>query len=425
MIALLRWLIGLALLGLLAAVGLYFLVSGPGRIPPATVDLASLSGEQKEQLTAQGQAVARASDCAACHTAPDGPALAGGLPLETPFGTIYSTNITPSTEHGIGAWSADDLYSSMVWGLGLGGRHLYPAMPYTSYHPIARADVDALWVWLMTQRPVELPNRSAELMFPFNIRPAIAFWNFAFLRRGTDLPEVPDKSEEWHRGRYLVDVLGHCGECHTPRNMAYALRPAEHLRGAVIEGATAPDITAAGLSARGWTADDLTSFFRRGLSPQGVMTFNMFPVLEHSTRHLSDGDLGAMVAYLLDAAPEPRAPVAGSSGDETGRTFYVGLCAGCHGTEGEGQPHGSVPMDTNTTAMLPDPRNLIRIIAEGIPARALAHGERMQPMPGFADRMTHEELAELVNYLREQWGNQPGDVVADAVAEILEEGDGS
>jgi mono/diheme cytochrome c family protein len=425
-IVLLRWLVGLLVLGLLLGIGavaVYVFLPGPGPTPPATVDFAALDDAGREALMARGEAVARAADCAACHTADGGPALAGGLPLESPLGRIYSTNITPSVDHGIANWTADDLYSAMVWGIARGGRHLYPAMPYPSYHAVDRADVDALWAWLIAQRPVDLPNRTSELPFPFNVRPAIAFWNFLFLPDATTLPDAPAESDEWRRGRYLVDVLGHCGECHTPRNLAYA-KTDEHLQGGLIEGATAPNITPAALAARGFTREDLAAFLRTGLSPQGVMTFNMYPVLEHSTRYLSDEDLAAMVTYLFDGAalPEAAPAPADSLPGHPGERLYLGLCAGCHGSDGEGFPHGSVPLDTNTTAMLEDPRNLIRVITEGIPAHRLASGGRMQEMPGFADRMTTAEVAALTNYLRERWGRQPGDIPEATVARILKGG---
>ena len=418
-----RWTIrlgGLAIFGLVAVVVVYLLLPKTGPIPPATVDFAAIDTAQRQALMDQGQAVARAADCAACHTAEGGPSLAGGLPLETPFGVIFTTNITPSTTQGIGDWTADDLYTAMVWGIGRDGKQLYPAMPYPSYHQITRADIDALWVWLMAQRPVDLQNRPSALRFPFNIRPAIAFWNFAFMSRDTTLPKAEGQSEEWLRGRYLVDVLGHCGECHTPRNLAAATTD-QHLQGAVVEHATAPDITATALSARGWTPEDLSKFFRTGLSPQGVMTFNMYPVLEHSSRYLNDQDLAAMVAYLMDGAgpPQPIATSGLSFDGDPGLVLYMGLCAGCHGANGGGVPHGAVPMDTNTTAMLAEPGNLIRIIAEGIPAQALADGESMQEMPGYADRMTADEIADLVNFMRRRWGGQPGDVTPKKVVEYL------
>ncbi|ETX30361.1 c-type cytochrome [Roseivivax isoporae] len=416
-----------AVLAVLAVVYLAF--TGPGDIPPATVDFDALGDEEHADLVARGRYVARAADCVACHKSEDGLALAGGLPLETPFGTLYGTNVTPSDDHGIGDWSADDLYRAMVWGINPDGSRLYPAMPYASYHHVARADVDALWLYLMAERPVDKPNRPAELTFPFNIRPAIAFWNLLYRPDDPGLAEVAGKSESWHRGRYLVDVLGHCGECHTPRNLAYA-RTDAHLEGEVIEGALSPDISPEGLVRRGWTPEDLARFMREGLSPQGTMTFRMYPVLEHSSRYLTDADMTAMVTYLFDGAPgdgqrDPALAADAPPRQEAdlppeGRRLYVGLCAGCHGTEGEGHPHASVPLDTNTTAMLDDPLNLVRIIREGVPARTLAGEERMQAMPGFADRLDAAEMAALANYMRVRWGGRPGDVTPEQVEDIAE-----
>jgi mono/diheme cytochrome c family protein len=421
-----RWL-GITLAAILilvvgGAVAIHAL-SGAGPIPPATVDFAALGDEERAELVVRGRYVARAADCEACHKSPDGLSYAGGLAMETPFGTIYGTNITPSKEHGIGGWSADDLYRSMVYGIMPDGTRLYPAMPYTSYHFTTRADVDALWAYLMSRPPVAKPDRPAEMMFPFNIRPAIAVWNLVFRPAETELAPVDGRTEDWHRGRYLVDVLGHCGECHTPRNLAYAMIEGEHLKGEVIEGALAPDITPEGLAERGWTPEDLKRFMAVGLSPQGTMTFRMYPVLNHSTKYLTEQDLRAMVGYLMDGVgpletkPVPAGDTAGAD-LEAGRALYVGLCAGCHGTEGEGHPHASVPLDTNTTAMLEDPINLVKIIRDGVPARRLADEERMQEMPAFGSRLDADEMAALVNYMRATWGARPADVTPGQVAEI-------
>ena len=400
----------------------YAVFTGPGPIPEATVDFARITEDERARLVDQGRYVARAADCGACHVARDGVALAGGLPMESPFGTLYGTNITPSTAHGIGGWTADDLYRAMVYGINPDGSRLYPAMPYTSYHHMTRADIDALFAYLMAQRPIDKPDREPDLAFPFNIRPAIAFWNLVFRPDGGRLPEVPGKSDAWHRGRYLVDAAGHCGECHTPRNIAFA-RTDAYLKGEILEGALAPDISPEGLVRRGWTGDDLASFMKRGLSPQGTMTFRMYPVLNHSTKHLTDADIAAMVEYLMDGTDRvavARVQPAAADGHDEGRRLYVGLCAGCHGPEGEGRPHASVPLATNTTAMLDDPINLIRIIREGVPARRLAGSERMQEMPAFgSDSLSDQELAALVNYLRVRWGGRPGDVDAGQVAETV------
>lgn len=405
-----------------AALFVYVVFTGAGTIPPATVDVASLEGDARAELVEKGRYVARAADCSACHMSQDGVALSGGLPMETPFGTLYGTNITPSDTHGIGGWSADDLYRAMVYGINPDGSHLYPAMPYTSYHHMTRGDVDALYAYLMAQRAVDKPDRKPDLAFPFNIRPAIAFWNLLYRPGDRDLPQVAEKSETWHRGRYLVDVTGHCGECHTPRNIAF-VRTDEHLKGEILEGALAPDISPAGLVRRGWTGEDLDSFLKVGLAPQGTMTFRMYPVLNHSTKYLNDDDIEAVATYLMDGTDQvdvtPVEPAPADGLDE-GRRLYVGLCAGCHGPDGEGQPHASVPLDTNTTAMLENPINLVKIIRDGVPERSLAGDERMQEMPAFGDRLSGEEMAALVNYLRMRWGDLPGDVDAERVAEVAE-----
>lgn len=405
-------LVGLLALVVIAAVVVYVAFTGAGEIPPASRDLENLSAEERTELVQAGEYVARTGDCVACHKSPDGLSLAGGTPMETPFGTIYGSNITPSRGYGIAGYSADDLYRAMAYGIAPGGTHLYPAMPYTSYHAISRADNDALWVWLMAQNPVDRVNRPPELIFPFNLRPLLAFWNLVYR---PDPPERPVQGltdatpvdDPVARGRYLVEVLGHCSECHTPRNLAYARKPDAHLEGTVIEDALAPDITPAGLARRGWNRGDLERFLGLGLSPQGVMTFRMFPVLSHSTKYMTPEDIDAVAQYLMQGAPSPTPPdprPAAITENADGHALFLGLCAGCHGTDGEGQPFGSVPMRSNTSAMFDDPLNLVRIIREGIPARHLTGYQRMQEMPAFADRLSDAELAALVNYLRQRWG---------------------
>ena len=410
MVGLLRLLLGLALVGMIAALVIYFGFSGAGPVPPPNRDLTELDVTEKQELAALGEYVAKAGDCAACHESEDGLALAGGTPMETPMGTIYGTNITPHETFGIASYTPDDLYRVMVYGVAPGGRRLYPAMPYTSYHAISRADVDALYFYLMAQKPVAKPNRDNDLMFPFNLRPLMAFWNVIFR---PDPPEQPglglaggDALSVEARGDYLVNTLGHCGECHTPRNIAYAKTDA-HLAGNVIEDALAPDITPEGLSERGWTRNDLAQFLSTGLSPQGVMTFRMFPVLSHSTKYLPERDITAVADYLTAGMSKAKPPENNLQAIEQyplGHQLYVGLCAGCHGSEGQGQPAGSVPMIGNTTLMLDQSINLHRVVNEGIPARQLSGYLRMQEMPAFEHRLSSDELEALSDYLRTRWG---------------------
>ncbi|WP_204355344.1 c-type cytochrome [Roseovarius amoyensis] len=415
--------VGLFAFATIAAVFIYVVFTGPGDIPPASRDLANLSAQDRFEMEQQGEYVARAGDCVACHKSSDGLSLAGGTPMETPVGTVYGSNITPSRDHGIADYSADDLYRAMVYGITPEGTHLYPAMPYTSYHAISRADNDALWVWLMAQNPVDRESRPAEMMFPFNLRPLLAFWNLIYRPDPPDQPiagltdSAPDDDPS-ERGRYLVEVLGHCSECHTPRNFAYARKTDAHFEGTVIEGALAPDITPAGLARRGWNADDLAQFLGTGLSPQGVMTFRMFPVLNHSTKYMTPEDLQAVAHYLSKDVPpsEPPAhrPEAIAQNSE-GHQLYLGLCAGCHGSDGEGRPFGSIPLQGNTSAMFDNPLNLVRVIREGIPARHLTGDQRMQEMPAFDDTLDDDDLTALVNYLRQRWGGHDAPLAASQV----------
>lgn len=425
----LKVIVALGVLGVCAVLVVYFAFTGAGVVPPPSRDLAQMSPAETAQMRKSGRHVVDAGDCAACHSSTDGLSLAGGTAMETPMGTLYGTNITPDERTGIANYTAEDLYRVMVYGIAPGGRHLYPAMPYVSYHAISRADVDALWVWLMAQNPVERANKPTEMMFPFNIRPAVAFWNLIYR---PDPPETAvagltdnDAIDPIARGEYLVDVLGHCSECHTPRNALFAKKKNEHLKGNVIENAYSPDISPEGLAARGWSRETLAQFLSIGVSPEGVMTLGMFPVLSHSTKYLPKDDIDAITAYLVDGMPDAHPPVpdlAALDDHPQGHSTYLGLCAGCHGADGEGQPHSSVPMKGNTTLMFDDPINLIRVVNEGIEARALAKGERMQEMPAFAHRLSDGEMAELANYLRQRWGGKSGRVTAEDVSGIVSGG---
>jgi mono/diheme cytochrome c family protein len=372
-------------------------------------------------VVARGKYLAEAADCAACHTAPGGAPFAGGLPMPSGFGTIYATNITPDADDGIGRWSADDFWRALHDGVRRDGQQLYPAMPYTSYRGMTRADADAIYAYLMQMRPMKVANRRTELNFPFNIRLGMAGWNLLFLH--DSLPAVSvGSSPAWQRGRYLVNVLGHCGECHTPRGIVGEMELSRSFTGFALGRVAAPDITPAGLAARGWTAAALVAFLGRGLARQGSAFSDMHPVIMLSTRNLTPADLDAVATYLLGdsppaptslAAPDPADVAADANG--AGRISYVALCAGCHGLEGNGVPNTVVAMRNNSTLRLADPRNLIVAMLDGIGAENFPHRQSMQAMPGFADKLSDAEAAALANYLRVTWGGQKGDVTADAV----------
>lgn len=374
----------------------------------------------------RGEYLSRAADCMACHTAEGGAPFAGGLPIHSPFGTIYGSNITPDKAFGIGNYSADEFFAALAQGKRKDGANLYPAMPYTSYHLIKREDADDIRAYLMTVAPVHRPAPETKLSFPFNVRLGLTGWNMLY-GKSVELQSTDGKSEAWQRGQYMVEVLGHCGECHTPRNSIGALQQDQRLTGGLLNGYLAPSLLAKDLAERGWTQPDLTTFLKHGMSAQGTMFNEMFPVVHHSTQHLEDSDLAAMATFLLGDQPPPAKVVQSVSFDQLddsakrGHQQYLNVCAGCHGVEGEGKPHIAVAMQGNTVLRQADSRNLAKVIYEGIGEQQFTGFERMQPMPGFADKLSDEQVADLINYLRQAWGGLPADLSVQQLAQLKAE----
>jgi len=416
-----RWIgtfVGLAILSALAFATLRF-----GVLERSVVsnDLDTpLTTEALSKLAPKGRYLVVAADCYACHTYRDGPPWAGGLPFDTPFGTIHATNITPDPENGIGKWTRRDFHRALRDGIAPGGRHLYPAMPYASYRDLTADDVDAMYAYLMTREPMAQANVSNNLHFPMNIRALVGAWNVVALRA----PEEPDaaKSAAWNRGRYLTDALGHCGECHTPRNFMMAMERDRYLKGAVIEAVEAPDITRDALALVGFEPEGLARYMRLGLSPAGSMTGPMFEVVHFSTQYLSDADLAAMATYLLGEPPPPVKPIVpakvSAKISESGQRTYFAVCAGCHGMEGEGLPHVAVPLRTNSSLRLPSPRGFLTPVMHGITEQHFPGLERMQAMPGFAATLSDQEIADLATWMRATWGGQGAQISTTEVAQL-------
>ncbi|MFY9961956.1 c-type cytochrome [Pseudomonas sp. Hg5Tf] len=374
----------------------------------------------------RGEYLARAADCMACHTAEGGAPFAGGLPIHSPFGTIWGSNITPDKAFGIGGYNADEFFAALTQGKRKDGANLYPAMPYTSYHLITREDSDAIHAYMMSVAPINRPAPETRLSFPFNVRMGLSGWNMLY-GKSVELQSTEGKSPAWQRGQYMVEVLGHCGECHTPRNSIGALQQDKRLTGGLLNGYLAPSLLAQDLAERGWTTPDLTTFLKHGMSAQGTMFNEMFPVVHHSTQHLEDADLAAMATYLLGDQPPPAKVVNAvaleqlSDSAKRGRQQYFNVCAGCHGVEGEGKPHIAVAMQGNTVLRQADSRNLAKVILDGIGEQQFTGFERMQPMPGFADKLSDEQVVDLINYLREAWGGLPGDLGVQQLAQLKAE----
>lgn len=396
-----------------------------GLFEPSVVDASArspLTPDQMKALVERGRYLTRAADCAACHTADDGAPLAGGRPFPMPFGTLYATNITPDPETGIGRWSRADFQRAVRDGTAPRG-HLYPAMPYVSYRQLTADDTDAIWAYLMSRPPIHQENRANT--FPFDyVRPTLAFWNLLNLPSRGFAPD-PSRPASWNRGKYLVDALGHCGECHTPRDITLGMIPSRYLQGTRIEKVDAPDVTPAGLQRMGFDAGSLARYLPAGMGPQGVMNFSMYDVVHNSTRWLTADDSRAMADYLMNSRPQPASspPVVPASptsavAPPAGRQVYVQLCSACHGVEGEGIPHVAPPMRTNASLRLASPRNLLVVVAAGLPDRPLPGGERFQAMPAFGRLLDDRQTADLVNYLRGTWGGTPSAVTADEVRAV-------
>ena len=362
-----------------------------------------------------GRYLTLAGDCAACHTAANGAPMAGGYPVDTPFGVIYSSNLTPSAEFGIGRWTKDDFHRALTEGISPPSRHLYPAMPYTSYKGVTREDSDAIYSYLMSQKAVDVAPPENSLPFPFNQRAAMIGWNLLFFN---DKP-LPDSSQgsspEWLRGRYLTNVLEHCAECHTPRGIMGEMEIDKLMKGGSLGRFTAPDITPEALAARGWTTDDLHQFFMTGLAPQGSAYSDMHPVIYLSTQHLTSEDNRAIATYLMGDTPPATLPAKVGNGNAQGRQIYLESCSGCHSYDGSGKPNVAVAMKGNSTLRDVDSTNLINAILDGLPEQPFPNNQYMQSMPGFASKLDDKQLSELINFLRVEWGGQPADVSPEMV----------
>ncbi|WP_025596635.1 molybdopterin cofactor-binding domain-containing protein [Burkholderia sp. WSM2230] len=400
----------------------------PQPIAPIAPPLASAFAPE---LIARGKVLASLGNCAVCHTARNGVPNAGGKPLETPFGTVYSTNITPDAQTGIGSWSLEAFIRAMREGISRDGHRLYPAFPYTSFKNTSDDDLKALYAYLMSQTPVRFRPPETRLPFPFSARPLMAAWNGLFLARNT-FAASPVQSAQWNRGAYLVNGLGHCSACHTPRNAFGAEKTgAAFMGGGSAEGWEAPALSSLSNSPVPWTEDELFSYLRFGHAPlHGVAAGPMAPVVADLAA-LPDSDIRAMAAYLASLSPvEPNVDVAAMARQYEaastirgvpsgmGARLFDGACAACHHTGSGPQlfgAHPSLALNTNVHSATPD--NLIRVILDGIgsPARP-----ELGTMPAYRDSFNDAQVAELVSYLRQQFaGGKPAwqDVTA-SVARI-------
>ena len=377
---------------------------------------------QQNDIVKRGEYLARAGDCIACHTAPEGRTFAGGRAMPTPFGTLYSSNITPDRETGIGKWSADDFYSTMHRGRFPDGGLIYPAMPFASYTKVTRSDSDAIFAYLKSIPAVKQKNREHNLSFPYNNRQLILGWRTLFFSEGEFKPD-PTKSAEWNRGAYLVEGLGHCGMCHSPINALGGTSQSDAFKGGLIpmQNWYAPSLTSnreAGLG--DWSLKDITDLLKSGVSARGVVYGPMAEVVHNSLQYLTDEDTQAMAIYLKSIAEPGSRPPAGSTLPTSessllislGKTVYDARCASCHGAQGEGKPPHWPPLANNQSIEMESAVNPIRMVLNGGYPPSTEGNPRPYGMPPFAGLLSDNEVAAVVSYIRTAWGNRGAPVSA-------------
>jgi mono/diheme cytochrome c family protein len=398
--------VGVAVAGLLVALLAWLNVRGE-----ASIVLPADAVDSSPQALARGDYLARAGNCAACHTERGGAPYAGGRGIETPFGTVYASNLTPDDATGLGRWSPDHFWRALHHGRSIDGRLLYPAFPYPSYTQVTRADADALYAFLRSQPAVAKPNRPHALRFPYNTQAALAVWRALFFRAEAFEPRT-DRSAEWNRGAYLVQGLGHCVACHSTRNAFGATGDRLDLSGGLIpmQRWYAPSLVAADeASVAAWDVQRIVDLLRTGTSPHGSVMGPMAEVVLRSTQHLSDEDLRAMAVFLKALPQQPAAARTASQADgeslRRGQAIYEERCASCHGEQGQGAPGAYPPLAGSRKVQLASSVNLIRTVLHGGFPPATAGNPRPYGMPPFGQDLGDADVAAVVTYLRNAWGN--------------------
>jgi mono/diheme cytochrome c family protein len=367
-----------------------------------------------EEATRRGEYLAHVGDCIACHTKHDGIPFAGGLPMVTPFGTLYSPNITPDTQYGIGNWSADDFYKMLHTGHSRDGTLLYPAMPFPAYTKVTRADSDALFAYLSSLKPLRVANRENELRFPYNNRSLLMGWRALYFREGEFKPD-PAHDAQWNRGAYLVEGLGHCGTCHTAINALGGSSDDKAFAGGLIpmQNWYAPSLTSNSEAGLGdWALQDIVDLLRTGTSKRGAVYGPMAEVTHNSLQYLTHDDVLAMAVYLK-ALPErsPQAPqVRGATQVSAsvlarGSALYKTHCTECHRADGRGKPPAYPPLAQNQSIEMESAVNAIRMVLNGGYPPQTEGNPRPYGMPPFAQVLNDEDIAALVSYVRVSWGN--------------------
>jgi mono/diheme cytochrome c family protein len=389
--------------------------------PPSDAEPAAAADSLAADPVLRGRYLVVAGDCESCHTAAGGKPFAGARPIPTPFGKVFSANLTPDPKTGIGSWTADHFYRAMHKGRGPRGRHFYPVFPYTYFTRMPREDTDALFAFLGTVEPVELKTPPPKLPFPLNIRGLMGLWNALFFHPGTFRPD-PSRSAEWNRGAYLVQGPGHCGGCHTPKNFLGADHRKRAFEGARLDDWVAVNLTGAprqGLA--DWSRGEIAEYLRRGRNARATASGSMREVAYHSTSRMSDSDLLAIATYLKDLppkAPKPKLGVPNSAAMRAGEAIFADNCSACHQSAGEGVPNLFPPLRGDSALQARDPTTSLRIILAGSRSVPTPAAPTPLAMPAFAWKLDDRQIAAVATFVRNSWGNEAPPVSERRVARL-------
>jgi mono/diheme cytochrome c family protein len=388
---------------------------------------ASASNAATPAQIERGRYLALAGNCASCHTTADGKPFAGGVVFETSFGKIYSTNITPDAQAGIGNWTEQQFRQALREGVRTNGEHLYPAFPYTSFTKITDDDAGALFAYLKSVPAVSAKAPENDMSWPYSMRSLMSVWNALYFDAGPYRPDA-GKSKEWNRGAYLVESLAHCSACHSPRNSLGAEESdmaltggayTDHVTADMKRAWSAPNLTSASNGLGSWTVDDLAAYLKTGKNAYAITFGPMNEVVMNSTRHLADADIHAMATYLKSLPPNEGNLQSPAKNDviTAGATVYDVQCGTCHLPTGLGAPDSGPKLAGSPVVQASDPASLINVILYGpqLPDPAPPTGE-WQHMEAFGEKLSDEEIAALASYLRNAWNNKGGEVTAAQVA---------
>ncbi|MDZ7279602.1 cytochrome c [Pantoea eucrina] len=388
--------------------------------------------EDEAQLIKRGEYLSRLGDCMACHSVAGKPDYAGGLAIESNLGTIYSTNITPDVEHGIGRYSEQQFSDAVRKGVLPDGSRLYPAMPYPDYAKISDADLHALYVYFMKGvQPSSAQPQKTDLSFPFSQRWGMRLWNWAFTDEKPFQP-IGGASAEINRGAYIVESLGHCGSCHTPRGLgmnekALDSSDAQFLAGGSLNHWDVPSLR--GLPR--WSTQEIVDYLQTGRNDQAAVGGEMKSVVEHSSSHMTDADLHAIAAYLKFLGGNPplqaanvqkqqatEATLTAAKNLSEGERLYLDNCGACHFVTGKGAPGVFPALDQASIVNAQDPTGLIHTILVGAQQPFTAKAPSTLAMPGFGQRLSDDEVAKLATFIRQGWSNNAPAVTGDQVADV-------